>query len=274
MNHSIAIFSIFLFLGLMQKNYIEEENKAINEIFLELVGTEWYTKNSTSYFLPPDFILNRFFNNPRVLNWADSAFYPFPFKEKYMQVLNESITLRDFHSDYEKFLSLYSTEIDSSRLIIHIPDSLFSLKSKQTKDLVKNLIPEDSPYKEILLNIDKENNENRIFPKISVKNSGRYILSNNKYNPSTDSIPDYRNIAYNSRYDNPVPKPILKNSESNEKHIGIVVFSRVYFDQYHTKGILTFSFYVHELWSHKELVLIDKKNGLWIIHNRYILWIS
>lgn len=252
----IVVFLIFQACSVPSENI---EVNVINDVFLELVSTDFYLEPlPLQPYRPnhPDSLDFESYDTPIVIT-IDGISDTFKTdKEKLRSDAikeYESFNWHKYYKQKEEFqYKLNNRKADSARLVVLISDTLItykrnkSLSSILTEKGFKNNFNVDTTWRSLaLLLVDSNMNPTRI-NQYEITETGRYELEN---------LYTYQ-------------------SEKGERVIGNVKFSRVAFNDDLTKGCFYYSFVCGGECGEGLMIFVKKVDNKWKIEGSRQLWIS
>ncbi|MFC2185704.1 hypothetical protein ACFCT7_00210 [Fulvivirgaceae bacterium LMO-SS25] len=242
----------------IQSNDIEVE--VINDVFLELVGTDYYWKpipippyrpihpDSLETELKYDEPLNIEIEGITDTFDIDTK----ELRQKWIEEY-EKFDWVNYFKEVEEFeYKLNNRKLDSSRLVIVVSDSLITINRNS---LLNSILTEkgfnenfevDPTWRSLAIKLVDSTSHSRKFDLSKITEAGRYNIENDE---------DYE-------------------KKEIERVIGAVRFSRVAFDDEFNRGCFYYSFVCGGECGEGVIVFIRKVKGKWIIEGIRQLWIS
>jgi len=252
MRYITIIFILFSFGDSFSQSdkHINEEFKAIDDIFIELLDTSRFYYREPLYYSWNSNDLEKYARKPQkyiaYLNYYDSIYFPFKFSETLLNTISCEDFINTFEEIFDEYSDSISNLIDTSILKVFVTNKLFKYRDWDMKSwyelvypdtLSLTTIPIDTCLPEIEFDFNK------------IQNKGRYVLSTDNY-----------------------PSRQLRQTTKNIKEIAILDISRVSFDKENINGVLFYELYMDNLAAEGYVVIIEKINNKWKIKNKLRIW--
>lgn len=252
----LIVFLIFQSCSIPSENM---EVNVINDVFLELVGTDNYLEPlpiPPYHPIHPDSLDFEFSDAPLIIKFDGISDTIKIDKEKLKSEgikEYESFNWTKYYKEVDEFeYKLNNRKADSARLVVLIGDTLITLKRTKSLNsiLTENGFPNnfgvDTTWRSLALKlVDSNMNPNSINLN-DITNTGRYEVENSN---------NYKSVK-------------------GERVIGYVTFSRVAFNDDLTRGCFYYSFVCGGECGEGAMIFIKKMDNKWIIEGSRQLWIS
>jgi hypothetical protein len=239
----ILILSNSIYLFSQDHGYFDKEDKAINDVFINLLDTsKFYYKERLDYSWSKG-DLKKFAKRPNKyrtsLNYLDSLYYPFKFSELLIKTNGKEDLISDFEDTSDDYSDSLMTKIDNSILKVFVVNKLFKTRNGDIKDFYESVYPDTVMF---FSNPADTSLNDREFDYSKIQNRGRYVFSTDKY-------PDRQ-------------QRILTK---NIREIGELSISRITFNRDYSRGIFFYEIYMDNLAAEGYVVIIEKIGNNWTI---------
>ena len=241
-----------------EQMYLDEERKAINDLFFYFVDTSYdyhyhlHKLNVDSGNYQQILALPKDSNNAVYLSYFLQDVYPFDLFNEILKTNGEKGKLENLNFRYKSLRDSLKKCIDTRELEVEIKNYLIEINFKMENNsfLVKtDFLPYYSNIKGL----------HRFAKKVSnIKLNGRYF--------NFDSI-NHGRYNLTSYY----PEPI---DYKKVKYICSIKYSRILFDRKFKTGLLCLSHFDSPVSGSGNYYLIKKKKGKWTIKKKYRGWIT
>jgi len=248
------IFFLIISINIFSQNnrYIDEENNAINDIFINLVDTNRYYLKERPFYSWRHEDLKKYAKNPKKyksnLDYLDSLYNPFEFSKLLIETKGNKDLIDDFEDKFDDYADSIIKQKDSSILKIFITNELGKPSKWEIHTWIDISFPDTISPK--LYPVDTTL-QKRYFDYNYIKNKGRYVFSLDKY-------PDWQGRLMTKK----------------TKEIGILSISRISFNKDFTNGIFFYEIYKDNLDAEGYTIIIEKINNVWKIKIKSQTWVS